>query len=185
MIPNRFLATIIIITWCIILGFYALSKVGIKIRFLKAPIVVDLGVASTLRAGSLMSGAGVLLVFVINIADIGLVFGSAMSAPFESAARFLRFTLPLWVNITGGILFLLYSLWRLLVLFYNPYTQRCVDNTSLSPKARINWCAIRAMRLQLWLTSSFSCSPVSGFLYSVSWGGQRFTSKHKPRSSFS
>jgi protein-S-isoprenylcysteine O-methyltransferase Ste14 len=120
MIPNRFLATIIIITWCIILGFYALSKVGIKIRFLKAPIVVDLGVASTLRAGSLMSGAGVLLVFVINIADIGLVFGSAMSAPFESAARFLRFTLPLWVNITGGILFLLYSLWGLLVLFYNP-----------------------------------------------------------------
>ena len=33
---------------------------------------------------------------------------------------FLWFDLPLWVKATGSVLFVLYSLWGLLVLFYNP-----------------------------------------------------------------
>jgi protein-S-isoprenylcysteine O-methyltransferase Ste14 len=31
----------------------------------------------------------------------------------------MRFDLPLWMNIIGGVLFIIYSLWGLLVVFFN------------------------------------------------------------------
>jgi protein-S-isoprenylcysteine O-methyltransferase Ste14 len=120
MMSARIQATIILITWGMLLALHALNKHVIKLRFLKAPIVVDLGTAPAPRPGSSLSGAGVLFVFVINIAAIGLLFGIALSPPFESASSFLRFELPLWVNVTGSVLFVLYSLWGLLVLLFNP-----------------------------------------------------------------
>lgn len=120
MISTRSQATIILLTWGVLLALYALDKYVTKIRFLKAPIVVDLGAGPASRPGSFLSGAGVLFVFVINIATAGLVFGSALSPAVESALNLLRLKLPLWVQVAGGLLFVLYSLWGLLVLFYNP-----------------------------------------------------------------
>lgn len=111
---------IILITWGVLLALYALNKYVIKSRFLKAPIVVELNVALVPRPGSFLSGSGALFAFVINIVAIGLVFGCALSPSFENAVRFLRLGLPPWANVVGGVLFVLYSLWGLLVLFYNP-----------------------------------------------------------------
>ena len=99
----RIQAAIILITWSVTLALYALYKNVIKIRFLEAPIVVDLGAAPAPKPGSFLSGAGVLFVFVINIAAIGLVFGSALSPSFESTSGVLRFELPLWVNVVATI----------------------------------------------------------------------------------
>jgi protein-S-isoprenylcysteine O-methyltransferase Ste14 len=104
----------------VLLALYALDKYVIKYNFLKAPILVDLSAVPVSRPGSFIAGAGVLFTFVINIAAIGVVFGCALSPSFENAVQFLRFELPLWVNVAGSVLFVLYSLWGLLVLFYNP-----------------------------------------------------------------
>lgn len=112
--------TITLLTWGVILALYALNKYVIKHNFLKSPILVDLSTVPVSRPGSFIAGAGVLLTFVSNIAAIGVAFGCALSSSFENAARILRFELPLWINIVGGVLFVLYSLWGLLVLFYNP-----------------------------------------------------------------
>jgi protein-S-isoprenylcysteine O-methyltransferase Ste14 len=116
---SRVQATIILTTWSVLLALYALNKYEVKINFLKTPIIVDLNDSHTSRPGSFLSGTGVLFVFVTNIVAIGLVFGSALSPSFESAVSVLRFELPLWGHIAGSILFVLYSLWGLLVLFYN------------------------------------------------------------------
>ena len=113
-------ATITLITWGVLMALYALNKHVIKHNFLKSPILVDLSAVPISRPGSFIAGAGVVFTFVSNIAAIGMVFGGALSPSFANAARFLRFELPLWVNIAGGVLFVLYSLWGLLVLFYNP-----------------------------------------------------------------
>ena len=113
-------ATVVLVTWGVLLALYALDKYVIKHSFLKAPILVDLNAVPVSRPGSFIAGAGVLFTFVINIAAVGVVFGCALSPSFENTARFLRFDLPLWVNITGSVLFVLYSVWGLLVLFYNP-----------------------------------------------------------------
>ena len=114
---SRIQATIILIAWSVLLALYALIKYVVKIEFLKAPIVVDVDASPALRPGSFLSGAGVLFVFVINIVAIGLVFGCALSPSFESAVSVLRFDLPLWIHIVGGVSFVLYSLWGLLVLW--------------------------------------------------------------------
>jgi len=113
-------ATVVLVTWGVLMTLYALNKYGIKHNFLKAPILVDLSTVPVSRPGSFIAGAGVLFTFVSNIAAIGVVFGCALSPSFENAVRFLRFELPSWVNIAGSVLFVLYSLWGLLVLFYNP-----------------------------------------------------------------
>lgn len=113
-------ALIILSTWGLLLLLYALDKFVIHHRFLKAPILVDLSAVPVARPGSSIAGAGVLFTFIINLVAIGVVFGYALSASFESAAHFLRLDLPLWVNITGGVLFVLDSLWGMAVLFYNP-----------------------------------------------------------------
>ncbi len=114
------ITTITLITWGVLLALYTLDKHVIKHRFLKSPILVDLSTVPVSRPGSFIAGAGVLFTFVINIVAIGVVFGGTLSPSFESAARVLRLDLPSWVNVTGGVLFVLYSLWGLLVLFYNP-----------------------------------------------------------------
>jgi len=113
-------ATMTLITWGVLLALYTLNKYVIKHNFLKSPILVDLSTVPVSRPGSFIAGAGVLFTFVINIAAIGVVFGCALSPSFDNSVRFLRFELPLWVNVTGGVLFVLYSLWGQLVLFYNP-----------------------------------------------------------------
>ena len=113
-------ATITLITWGVLLALYALKKHVIKYRFLKSPILVDLNAVEVSRPGSFIVGTGVLFTFIINVAAIGLVFGFALSPSLKNAMLFLWFDLPLWVNITGSVLFVLYSLWGLLVLFYNP-----------------------------------------------------------------
>ena len=120
MTSSQIQTTIILTTWGILLALYTLNKVVAKINFLKAPTVVELDAAPALRPGSFLSGAGVLFVFVINIAEIGLVFGCALSPSFENALSVLRLELPLWGHTVGGVLFVFYSLWGLLVLFYNP-----------------------------------------------------------------
>mgnify|MGYP001228459622 CR=1 FL=1 len=119
-------------TWALLLILYTLDKFITKHRFIKSPVVVDVDAASAAgavpavgavpdsRPGSFIAGAGVLFTFVINLVAVGVVFGYALSASFASAARFLWLDLPLWVNITGGVLFVLYSLWGMVVLFYNP-----------------------------------------------------------------
>lgn len=114
------ITTITLITWGVLLALYALNKHFIKHNFLKAPILVGLSAVPVSRPGSFIAGAGVLFTFVINIVAVGVVFSRAMSPSFENAVQFLRFELPLWVHVTGSILFVLYSLWGLLVLFYNP-----------------------------------------------------------------
>ncbi|MBN1933401.1 MAG: isoprenylcysteine carboxylmethyltransferase family protein [Anaerolineae bacterium] len=113
-------ATMTLITWGVLMTLYALNKYVIKHDFLKSPILVDLSAVPISRPGSFIAGAGVLFTFVSNIATIGVVFGCALSPSFENAVRFLRFNLPLWVNVACGVLFVLNSLWGLLVLFYNP-----------------------------------------------------------------
>ncbi len=113
------ITTITLITWGLLLALYALNKYVIKHRFLKSPILVNLSAVPVSRPGSFIAGAGVLFTFVINILAIGVVLGCTLSPSFENAARFLRLDLPLWVNGTGSILFVLYSLWGLLVVFYN------------------------------------------------------------------
>lgn len=120
MMSARTQTTIILITWGVLLTLYALAKYAIKNRFLKAPIVVDLGAVPALRPGSFLSGAGVLFVSVINIATIGLVFWATLSPSPVNVLGFLRLELPFWVNAAGSVLFVLYSLWGLLVLSFNP-----------------------------------------------------------------
>ena len=113
-------ATIIMITWGVLLTLYVLNKVAIRSRFLKAPILVDLGTATVPKPGSFLSGAGVLFVFVINITAIGLVLWTAFSSTSSKFLSFLRLELPLWVHGAGSVLFVLYSLWGLLVSYFNP-----------------------------------------------------------------
>jgi len=120
MISTQAQAVIILATWSVLLAMYAVHRFASRIRFLKAPIVVDLNGVSASRPGSLLSGSGVLFVFVTNIATVGLVLASALSSSVESRLAFLQLKLPLWVQIAGSLLFVLYSLWGLAVLFYNP-----------------------------------------------------------------
>ncbi len=113
------ITAITLITWGLLLTLYELNKHVIKHDFLKSPVLVDLSTVPVSRPGSFLAGAGVLFTFVINLAAIGVVFGCALSPSFENSVRFLRFELPLWVNIAGSVLFILYSLWGWLVVLYN------------------------------------------------------------------
>ena len=120
--PGWIQATIILATWAVLLALYAVNRYGLKSRFLKDPIVVTLAssAAPDFKADSFLSRAGTLVVFMANIATFGLVFLLWLSPSTGRALSVLRLALPFWVQAVGGVLFVLYSFWGLLVLFFNP-----------------------------------------------------------------
>ena len=91
-------------------------------RFLQKAVVIELGPdASTIsRPGSTLSGVGVLFVFVVNIGTFLLVFAAAVLPAFEGVLDSVRVDLAEWVSTIGGALFVLYGVWGLMVLVYNP-----------------------------------------------------------------
>ncbi len=83
-------------------------------------------------ASSLRS-AGVLSVFMANIATIAMLSVGAFSKQAESILAGARVRLPIEVNILGAIVFILYGVWGTLVLVFNPSYAPFV----LQPKAAI------------------------------------------------
>lgn len=118
--PARAQIAIILATWGVLFALYAVLKHATKVCLSKAPIIVELDGDSAPRPESRLAGSGVLFVFAANIATVGLVLLSAISPSLETGLAFLRLKLPPWIQISGCILFVLYSVWGLLVPLYNP-----------------------------------------------------------------
>jgi len=128
--PAKTLATVILATWAVLLFLYAANRYGIKSRFLRVPVAIHLPSDSrdsrdsrdrqVRKPGTFWSHAGVLFVFSVNIGTLGLVFLMALFPSMEAALHHWRFMFPLWVHAAGGILFVLHSIWGLLVMLFNP-----------------------------------------------------------------
>lgn len=119
--PDGVRAVVILATWAVLLALYAVNRYGVRGRLPLSPIVVDLaGRAAPARAGSLLSGAGTLLVFLANVATIALVLLSWLAPPLGGTLDALRVWWPLWLQVVGAALFVLYSLCGLLVVVFNP-----------------------------------------------------------------
>lgn len=119
--PAKTLATVILVTWAVLLALYAVNRYGIRSRFLRAPVVVHVpGDRPAHKPGTWGSRTGVLFVFGVNIAALALALLLAPFPAVEAALRPWRLALPAWANAAGGVLFVLHSIWGMLVLFYNP-----------------------------------------------------------------
>lgn len=115
-------ASIIAITYGVLLALWLVTWPLARRRFLQKTVVIQLGpdVKPISRPGSRLSGLGVLFVFMTNIGTLFLVFGAVVSPAFENVLDSLRVGLPEWMGVIGGLIFVLYGVWGLLVLVYNP-----------------------------------------------------------------
>ncbi len=119
--PSHTQATIVLLTWAFLLVLYAANKYWLKSRFLREPVIVHLEDGSNApRPGTLLSRSGVLLVFCANIATLGLVFWEALSPVALNILAPVRLSVSPAVQVLGAVLFVLYSIWGLLVALYNP-----------------------------------------------------------------
>jgi protein-S-isoprenylcysteine O-methyltransferase Ste14 len=119
---NQTKALIIGITWWVLLMIHFLHR-----RFLRHEVVNHFLVIKTNREpnqtsspGTSLSKSGVLFVFGANIITFVLVIATALFPTLDAFVGRVRIGLPRWTNIVGGILFVLNSIWGLLVLVFNP-----------------------------------------------------------------
>lgn len=115
-------AQIIGATWGALLVIYILNRRFLMRTFAsRFPVIkVDKRPNQDHSPGSPLSKAGVLFVFGANIITTVLVFATASSASIDEYAGRVSIGLPRWMNVVGSILFVLYSIWGLLVLVFNP-----------------------------------------------------------------
>ena len=111
-------AMVVLVTWSVLMALYAVNRYGCQIRFSRNPIVVDL-VTPAPRAGTFLSRTGTLVVFLANIATLGLLLFSWLFPVWGGALGILRIVLPISVQAVGGALFVLCTCVGLLVLLYN------------------------------------------------------------------
>lgn len=115
-------AWVVGITWAVLLavyGFYRLFGTG---RMMKHCPVIEFSETDhqNRSPGSFITKAGVLWTFCANICPLLLVLSTLLFPNMEVTLNDLSLDLPGWVNIGGSIGFVLYSIWGLLVLIYNP-----------------------------------------------------------------
>lgn len=116
------LLLIIACTWAPLFVLYSLNRFLFRNWFLKRTTTVFLPTqpAAVKPPGTFLSQAGVLSVFAVNIITIFLVIIAAIPTPIRQYLDLLRVDLPLWVQITGSVLFVLNNIWGLLAMVYNP-----------------------------------------------------------------
>lgn len=115
-------ASIILVTWFVLLLLYLVNRYIIKNRFLKQPLIITVSqlTGQDIRPGSLLSRIGVLFIFVANIGTFALVFVASVSPGINTFFGSLHVDLPFWINLLGSIFFILNAVWGLLVLVFNP-----------------------------------------------------------------
>jgi protein-S-isoprenylcysteine O-methyltransferase Ste14 len=120
--PVSTAASIIVVTYGSLLVLWLIIWPVARHRFMQKTVVVQLGLdtRSISRPGSVLSGLGTLIVFIVNIGTIFLVVLADTSPVLRAVLDALRMTLPGPINVVGGALFTLYGIWGLLVALYNP-----------------------------------------------------------------
>jgi protein-S-isoprenylcysteine O-methyltransferase Ste14 len=113
---------IIALTWVTLFILYSINRFLLRNRFLKRTSTVILPTHSfpTKPPGSLLSKAGVLFVFVINILTIILFLFDTQSSSVSKYLAPLKVDLPLWANIAGCVLFVFDNIWGFFTMVYNP-----------------------------------------------------------------
>ena len=113
---------IIAITWAALFVLFSLNKFRTRDGFLaNAPRVSLSSVSAPPKPpGTLLTKAGVLFVFKVNILTILLVLSAAFSSSIEQYLALVKVDLPLWVNIAGSILFVINNIWGYYSLVFNP-----------------------------------------------------------------
>jgi protein-S-isoprenylcysteine O-methyltransferase Ste14 len=120
--PVSTAVSIIVVTYGALLVLWLIIWPLARRRFMQKTVVIQLApdTRSISRPGSVLSGLGTLIVFIVNIGTIFLVVLADASPVIRAVLDALRITLPWPINIVGGALFTIYGIWGLLVALYNP-----------------------------------------------------------------
>lgn len=119
---DRAVARVIAITYAVMLGFWLATMPLARRIFAQQPKLLDIDAPRPPRGRAQESGpaAGVLLVFLVNIAIEMLFIGSLFSRHAGGWLTRLRFPLPRALRIAGACLFVADKTWGTLTLFFNP-----------------------------------------------------------------
>ncbi len=113
---------IIALTWAPLFVLYSINRFFLKNRFLKrsSTIILPNQPVGVKPPGTFLTQVGALSVFAVNILTIFLVIIAAVPTPICQYVAVVRLDLPLWVQITGSVLFMLNNIWGSLTMIYNP-----------------------------------------------------------------
>lgn len=114
--------SIIAVTWTTLFVLYSINRFLTRGGFLKPSAKILLSSISIpgKAPGTLFSKAGVLLVFLANIASVFLLMVDVLSSATHPTLALVKVDLPLWTNIAGSILFVMNTLWGFFAMIYNP-----------------------------------------------------------------
>jgi protein-S-isoprenylcysteine O-methyltransferase Ste14 len=115
-------ALIVVVTWGILLILYILNRYLIKDSIVRhsTKVLLPREPNRTNKPGDLLSKAGVLFVFMVNITTFFIVFAAALSPSVDQNLALIKVDLPMWINIFGSILFLMDNIWGFFALVFNP-----------------------------------------------------------------
>jgi len=113
---------IIAITWVTLFLLYSIQRFLIKDGSLShSPKIFLSNVSVPAKPpGTLLSKAGVLFVFAVNILTIIIILISAFSASIDQYLEGVKVDLTLLVNIVGSILFVIGNIWGFFAMAFNP-----------------------------------------------------------------
>lgn len=113
---------IIAITWAMLLVLYSINRFLIKNAFLKhSPKITRPQISALSKPpGTIPSKVGVLFVFVVNIITIILLLIDVLSLSINQYLALIKVNLPLWVNVVGGVLFVVDTIFGFLAMVFNP-----------------------------------------------------------------
>lgn len=116
-------AFLIALTWAVLLALTLVDRYLLKNAFIKRHPLIWVTAGSGAPPGTWLTRAGTLLVFLANIAAIGLTFCQALVPSLFPS--WLGLDLPHCLNLLGAVVFVLYSIWGWLVVVYNPNYTPC------------------------------------------------------------
>ncbi|MCJ7676740.1 MAG: hypothetical protein MUO35_03345 [Anaerolineales bacterium] len=115
-------ARIIIVTYLVLLLAWAATRRAAMRQF--AAGAPRIQIPDPLRQGappgSLATGAGTILAFLVNIVTLGLVLAAGFLPDVAAQLERMRIALPSWLHVAGAALFVLESTWGLWVLLAHP-----------------------------------------------------------------
>jgi protein-S-isoprenylcysteine O-methyltransferase Ste14 len=115
-------AHLILFTYLVLLVVWAATRRAAQRRFAANAPRIRIPVSSRRGAppGSLATGAGTIVAFLVNIVTLGLVLAAGFLPEVAARLESMRIPLPSWLHVAGGVLFVLESTWGLWVLLAHP-----------------------------------------------------------------
>jgi protein-S-isoprenylcysteine O-methyltransferase Ste14 len=115
-------AHLILFTYLVLLVVWGATRRAAQRRFAANAPRIRIPASSGPGAppGSLASGAGTIMAFLANIVTLGLVLAARFLPDVAARLEGMRIPLPPWLQVAGGVLFVLESIWGLWVLLAHP-----------------------------------------------------------------